>query len=236
MRHPATHGDDKFFTTDVLIELAAATSQRNLFTMGNTNMNATTGSKINIAIFASGSGSNAQKIIEYFIDHEFINVALVACNVPSAGVISRAENFKVPVLLIDKARFLNGSSYLPQLLQANIHFIVLAGFLLKIPEELINHYRGKIVNIHPALLPKFGGKGMYGSRVHQAVINAGEQQSGITIHNVDEHYDNGDSILQVTCPVLPNDTPEALAQRIHLLEHEYYPKTIEKLIMQVFAN
>jgi phosphoribosylglycinamide formyltransferase 1 len=185
-----------------------------------------------IAIFASGSGSNAQKIIEHFLNHPAIKVSLIVCNVPTAGVIQRAATYNVPVLLINKDEFLKGNGYIPDLKDAQIDFIVLAGFLWKVPEALIEAFRNKIVNIHPALLPKFGGKGMYGLKVHQAVIDAGEKESGITIHYVDEHYDHGDSILQAKCRVYDNDTAETLASRIHQLEHEHYPKTIEKLLLQ----
>jgi phosphoribosylglycinamide formyltransferase-1 len=132
--------------------------------------------------------------------------------------------------MIEKEKFFRGNGYAHELEDAEIDFIVLAGFLWKIPLTLINAYRNKIVNIHPALLPKYGGKGMYGENVHKAIIEAGEKESGITIHQVDEHYDNGDVILQVKCNVFPDDTPGTLAERIHRLEHEHFPQCIEKWI------
>src|SRR5215204_5470784 len=188
----------------------------------------------NIAIFASGTGSNASRIIEYFHQkHEAIaTVKLIVCNKPGAGVVEVARENRVPTLLIDKEKFFRGNAYVDELKAAKIDFIVLAGFLWKIPQNLIYHYRNKIINIHPALLPKFGGKGMYGSRVHEAVINCGEHESGITIHYVDEHYDNGDVIFQKRVPVADNETPESLASKIHDLEHTHYPMIIEQLLLQ----
>lgn len=185
---------------------------------------------IHLAVFASGAGSNAQKIIEYFRDHPQIRVSLVVCNKPGAGVLSIAEENGVPSLLIEKEAFFRGDSYLPALQSYHIDFIVLAGFLWKVPQNLINAYPRRIINIHPALLPKYGGKGMYGGFVHAAVIENKEAESGITIHYVDEHYDNGDTIFQATCPVSPVDTPETLAAKVHLLEHRYYPSVIEKTV------
>ena len=182
-----------------------------------------------IAIFASGAGSNAQKIMEAFRGTE-ISVKLVVCNKPGAGVLDLAAKEGIETLLLEKERFFRGDAYLPELEAHHISLVVLAGFLWKVPQALINAYRGRIVNIHPALLPKFGGKGMYGAHVHQAVIEAGETQSGITIHFVDEHYDNGDTIFQATCPVLPQDSPADLAKRIQALEHRHYPEVIRALL------
>ena len=167
----------------------------------------------NIAILASGSGTNAQRISEYFANHPSIRVKLILSNKPDAYVLIRAQ--------------------LPELLKKNhISFIVLAGFLWLIPKNLLEIYPGRILNIHPALLPKYGGKGMYGERVHEAVIRAGDQESGISIHFVNEMYDAGDIIFQARCPVLPDDTPASLAGRIHELEYEYYPKVIEDIVMK----
>lgn len=194
-----------------------------------------------IAIFASGAGSNAQKIIEYLTPNPSpggegnnsippVSVALIVCNKPGAGVLKIAEKENIPSLLIEKEKFFRGNAYADELKEAGIDFIVLAGFLWKIPPALIQAYPRKIINIHPALLPKYGGKGMYGHHVHRAVINNNEKESGITIHYVDELYDHGDIIFQATCPVLETDTPETLAQRIHALEHEHYPKVIAALL------
>ena len=183
----------------------------------------------NIALFASGAGSNAAKIIEKFENHSRAKVVLVVCNNPNAGVISIANHYQTPMLLIEKQRFFD-DGYLVELKNQEIDLIVLAGFLWKIPDPLINAYRNRIVNIHPALLPKYGGKGMYGLRVHQAVIDNHEKESGITIHYVDEVYDNGDIIIQKTCPVLPDDTASSLAERVAVLEHKYYPEIIESLV------
>jgi formyltetrahydrofolate-dependent phosphoribosylglycinamide formyltransferase len=183
-----------------------------------------------LAIFASGAGSNAQKIIDHFRNHSSVKVSLIVCNNPLAGVLQIANTEGIPVLLIEKEKFLRGDAYIKEIKEHKISFIVLAGFLWKIPAALINMYPGRIINIHPALLPKYGGKGMYGQAVHQAVINAGENESGITIHYVDEVYDNGKTIFQARCPVISSDTAESLAQRIHKLEHEHYSKVIENIV------
>ena len=185
---------------------------------------------IRIAIFASGAGSNAQKIIDHFKNSDHRIISLIVCNKPGAGVLSIAEKENIPSLLIDKEKFFRGNAYTDELKQAGIDFIVLAGFLWKVPDALIQAYPGKIINIHPALLPNYGGKGMYGNFVHEAVIAAGEKESGITIHYVDGHYDNGDIIFQARCAVSKNDTPATLANRIHQLEHEHYPQVIENLL------
>lgn len=185
--------------------------------------------KTNIAIFASGTGSNAEKIIAHLKKHPSLQVALIVSNKPDAGVLKIAAANHVPTLVIEKERFFRGDSYLPELEQHGIRFIVLAGFLLKVPTALIAAFPNRIINIHPALLPKYGGKGMYGMRVHEAVLAAGEKESGITIHFVNEHFDEGEHIFQTTCPVDPNDTPESLAQKVHALEHEWYPKVVERV-------
>ncbi len=183
-----------------------------------------------IAVFASGAGSNAEKIIHHFKNHSLIRVRIIGCNKPGAGVIAIAKQHDIPVLLIEKEPFFRGNHYIKKLKENGIDFIILAGFLWKIPVPLIEVFPQKILNIHPALLPKYGGKGMYGNFVHEAVLQTGETETGITIHVVDEIYDNGKTIFSATCPVLPNDTPETLAGRIHLLEHKYYPEVIEKYI------
>ncbi|HRH61165.1 MAG TPA: phosphoribosylglycinamide formyltransferase [Chitinophagaceae bacterium] len=187
-----------------------------------------------IAIFASGTGSNAKKIIERFATSQNIRVSLVVCNKPGAGVLKIAEENNIATLLLDREKFFRGDGYVQELKDNKIDFIVLAGFLWKIPLRLIEAYPGAIVNIHPALLPKYGGKGMYGNIVHEAVIASGDKQSGITIHYVDELYDHGKHILQAACPVFADDTAETLAQRIHALEHKHYPEVIEDLISKNF--
>ena len=186
-----------------------------------------------MAIFASGTGSNAQKIIQYFRAHAQIKCALIVCNKPGAGVIEIAGKEGIPVLMIEKEKFQQGNAYTDELKAMGVDFIVLAGFLWKIPVKLVQAFTGKIINIHPALLPGYGGKGMYGNFVHDAVIAAGDKESGITIHYVDEWYDHGSIIFQASCPVLETDTPASLAQKIHALEHTHYPAVIEKTIQTV---
>jgi formyltetrahydrofolate-dependent phosphoribosylglycinamide formyltransferase len=186
--------------------------------------------KNHIAIFASGAGSNAQQIINHFRDASNIEIKLIVCNKPNAGVLTIAEKENIPSLLIEKERFFNGDHYLPELQKNNIDLIVLAGFLWKVPAALIKAYPKKIINIHPALLPKYGGKGMFGNHVHNAVIINKETESGISIHYVDEIYDHGAVIFQASCPVDANDTAETLARKIHVLEHQHYPKAIADLL------
>jgi phosphoribosylglycinamide formyltransferase 1 len=185
---------------------------------------------INIAIFASGAGSNAQKIIDHFRHHPSIKIILIICNKEGAGVLSIAKNEHISFLLIDKERFFRGDAFVPELQAHSVNFVVLAGFLWKIPLKLIQAYPNKIINIHPALLPKYGGKGMYGNFVHEAVVAAGDPESGITIHYVDELYDHGGVIFQATCKLEKTDTPETLAKKIHVLEHLHYPRVVEEVI------
>ncbi len=187
---------------------------------------------INLAIFASGAGSNAQQLIDYFANAAHIKIALIVCNKPGAGVIHIANHHHIPVQLIEKEPFFNGDHYLPVLRQHNIHYIILAGFLWKIPAALVGVYPQKIVNIHPALLPKYGGKGMYGHHVHDAVISNREKESGITIHYVDELYDHGTMIFQATCPVTENDNAATLATKIHALEHRHFPAVVAELLQK----
>ena len=186
--------------------------------------------KKNIAIFASGSGSNTENIIRYFRENEAIQVSLVLSNRSDAYVLERAHRLGVPCNVFPKEDWMAGDEILAVLQEYHIDFVVLAGFLVRVPDLLLHAYPNKMINIHPSLLPKFGGKGMYGDRVHEAVIASGEKESGITIHYTNEHYDEGGIICQQKCPVLPGDTPEELAQRIHRLEYEYYPKVIEELV------
>ena len=184
-----------------------------------------------IAIFASGAGSNARKIIEHFSHHQKVWVELVVCNKPQAGVLKIAEEHGIPTLLIEKEQFFRGNAYVDELKEQRIDFIVLAGFLWKIPVALIRAYPQQIINIHPALLPKHGGKGMYGRFVHEAVISNKEKESGISIHYVDEVYDHGEIIFQASCEVMTDDSPETLAQRIYTLEHKHFAAEIEKLLV-----
>ena len=186
----------------------------------------------NIAIFASGSGSNAENIIRHFNGGNIASVKLVVCNKENAQVLERARNLGVSSTVMQREELTadNPQKLLSLLVEYHIDTIILAGYLLKIPEVLTTTYKGKIINIHPALLPKFGGKGMYGMNVHKAVIEAGEEESGITIHLVDAVYDNGKILFQATCPVFPTDTPESLADKIHALEKEHFPAVIESYI------
>lgn len=188
-----------------------------------------------VAIFASGAGSNAEKIIQQMniaaeTGTKNFTVNLIISNRPTAGVLAIAAKYHIDTFIIEKEPFLNGDGYVNELTARGIQFIVLAGFLWKIPLTLIKAYPNKIINIHPALLPKYGGKGMYGDKVHQAVIAAGEKESGITIHYVDELYDHGNIIFQAKCTVEQNDTAATLAKKIHQLEHQHYPAVIEKLL------
>ena len=182
-----------------------------------------------IAVLASGSGTNAQRLVEHFRGSEAARVVLVGCDQPAARVVGRAWDLGVPAYLFSGQELKNGT--VQRELQAQrIDLVVLAGFMRLIPGAMVQAFPGRIINIHPALLPKYGGKGMYGHHVHEAVIAAGEKESGITIHYVNERYDEGEHLLQVRCPVLPSDTADSLAGRIHALEHEHYPRTIEEVV------
>ncbi len=182
-----------------------------------------------IIIFASGSGSNAENIYHQFLN-ENIEIVAIFCNNEKAGVIERANRLEIPLVLFNRNDFTNTDVVDKQILSYKPDLIVLAGFLWKIPERLILLFPNKIINIHPALLPNYGGKGMYGHFVHEAVINAKETKSGITIHYVNEHYDEGDYIFQAECELTPLDTAETLAQKIHLLEFTHFPQIIKKTI------
>lgn len=185
-----------------------------------------------LIILASGSGSNAENIIRYFSSDNRVEVALILTNNPQAGVIGRANDLGVACMSFNQALY-QSTDYLQQIIQnINPDLIVLAGFLKKIPSSLIGLFPDKIVNIHPALLPKFGGKGMYGMRVHQAVIDACEKETGITIHHVNEHYDEGQIIFQAKTTIQPNDTPESIAEKIHELEYKFFPEIIEQLLFK----
>ncbi len=186
-----------------------------------------------IAIFASGSGSNAENIIQHFKKTRTAKVALIICNNPKAGVIERAHRLRIPLVTISRRAYENSSLLLHTLKTEEIDFIVLAGFLWKIPTEVCQAYYQKMINIHPALLPKFGGKGMYGMNVHRAVLEAGEKESGITIHQVNEHYDEGDILFQKSISTESCTSAEDLASRIHDLEYEFFPIVIEEQIEKV---
>lgn len=186
---------------------------------------------IKIAIFASGSGSNAENIANYFQNKSLLEIALVVTNNPDAFVLQRAQRLSIPAVSFSKAELNSGEAVVEMLKSKGVEWIILAGYLLKISQCMIDAFEGRIVNIHPALLPKFGGKGMYGDRVHQAVVEAGEKESGVTIHYVNEHYDEGAIIYQAKCEVLPTDNADDVASKVHALEYEYFPKVIESLLL-----
>lgn len=183
-----------------------------------------------IAIFASGTGTNARRILEYFKDSPNISVSAVYVNKANAGVIDIAADYQVPAIIFSKESFYSPGSIVKQLLERGITHIVLAGFLWLLPKDLIAAYEGRIINIHPALLPKFGGKGMYGKHVHEAVKLAGETETGITIHLVNEHYDDGKYLVQQQVSLTGKETPEEIAMKVQELEHTYFPAVIENWI------
>lgn len=189
--------------------------------------------KKRIAIFASGSGSNAQKLMEHFKRSNDIEVSLVLTNNADAYVLQRADNFEIPSHIFDKQEFYETENIIDLLKNLDIDFIVLAGFLWLIPQNLIEKFPGKIVNIHPALLPKFGGKGMYGDYVHKAVMAHGEAEGGITIHYVDENYDEGEFIYQARYKIDKEDNLEMLKFKGQQLEHQHYPRIIEGLVKKI---
>ncbi len=189
--------------------------------------------KKRIAIFASGSGSNAQKIMEYFKYNDQVEVAIVLSNNPDAYVLQRADNFEVPTHTFDKHAFYKTDEIINLLDKLHIDLVVLAGFLWLIPERLLHKYPNKIINIHPALLPAYGGKGMYGDRVHQAVLDSGDEESGITIHFVNEHFDEGEAIYQARFRIEPSDSLEVIKFKGQQLEHLHYPKIIENLLKKM---
>lgn len=186
----------------------------------------------NIIIFASGSGSNAQRITEYFANTDIARVTRIYTNRSDAYVLERAKNLKIPAVIFSRDEFYKTDLILGQLKSLNPDLIVLAGFLWKVPESVIQYFPMRIVNIHPALLPAYGGKGMYGDHVHRKVLENKEKESGITIHYVNERYDEGTIILRVKCKVGITDTPETLAEKVHALEYKYYPQTIEQILLQ----
>ncbi|MCV9388613.1 phosphoribosylglycinamide formyltransferase [Reichenbachiella ulvae] len=192
-------------------------------------------SKIKLAIFASGSGTNAEQISKHFAQHNEVEVSLILSNKKKAFVLERAKNLGIESHTFDRPTFYESEEVLELLKKNQIDFIILAGFLWLVPPYLIQAYRDKMINVHPALLPKFGGKGMYGDKVHQAVIAQQEEESGITIHLVDEIYDNGKILRQASVQIDPSDDPESLAQKIHALEYEHFPKAIEEYVLSYKA-
>lgn len=191
-----------------------------------------------LALFASGSGSNAEKIAQHFVNNPDVDVTLIVSNNPKAGIIDRSRRgfdrqLHVPVLLFDRTTFYDTNKITQLLQQLDIDLIVLAGFMWLMPTDLVRAFPNRIINIHPALLPKFGGKGMYGHFVHEAVVAAGETESGITIHYVNERYDEGQTIFQARCPVLPTDTPEDVARNVQALEHAHYPSVVEEVLQRL---
>jgi len=186
-----------------------------------------------IAIFASGSGSNAENIANYFKGNDNVEISIILTNNANAFVIERAKKLGVKSHIFTKTGFIESDDILQKLKENDVNLIVLAGFLLKIPKNLIKAFSNKIINIHPALLPKYGGKGMYGDNVHKAVVENNETESGITIHYVNEHYDEGKIIFQAKCPILPTDNHNDVAAKIHELEYEHFPKTIDFILKKV---
>ncbi|NQU84466.1 MAG: phosphoribosylglycinamide formyltransferase [Mariniphaga sp.] len=185
--------------------------------------------KKKIAIFASGSGTNAQNIIEFFENNNYIEVDSVFSNRKDAFVLNRAENYGIPSFIIDRELFYSSNRIVKLLKEREIDLLVLAGFLWLVPKDLIQEF--SIINIHPALLPKYGGKGMYGIKVHQEVVENNETESGITIHYVNEVYDEGKTIFQAKCKIERNDSPEDVAAKVHQLEYKYFPKIIKEVLM-----
>ncbi|MBR5062077.1 MAG: phosphoribosylglycinamide formyltransferase [Prevotella sp.] len=188
--------------------------------------------KKKIAIFVSGSGTNCENIIQHFAGSNLVEIALVWSNRQDAYALKRAEKYNIPTIVMGKNDFNDADKVLPILKDYDIDFIVLAGFLLMIPDFLVRAYDHRMVNLHPALLPKYGGKGMYGHHVHEAVKAAGEQETGMTVHWVSEVCDGGEIIAQYKTPITPEDTPDDIADKEHVLEMEYFPKVIEQVLRE----
>ena len=186
---------------------------------------------IQIAILASGNGTNAQQIAEYFAKEPEVNINVIVYNKKDAYVATRAKNLGIESRYFNRHDFLETDNVLVFLQERSIDYVILAGFLLLVPQNLLNAYPNRIINIHPALLPKYGGKGMYGHNVHEAVVANKETETGITIHIVDQHYDRGTTLFQARCAVEPDDTADDVAAKIHLLEKEYFPRVIESVVM-----
>lgn len=186
---------------------------------------------LRLAILGSGNGTNAQQISEYFADRTDVKVVTIIYNKKDAYIAQRAANLGIESHYFGRADFYTNGNVLNYLREKNVDWVILAGFLWLVPQDILDTYPNRIINIHPALLPKYGGKGMYGHHVHEAVVAAGERESGITIHLVDNHYDRGTTLFQARCAVTPEDTPDTLAAKIHLLEKEHFPRVIDETIM-----
>ncbi len=185
-----------------------------------------------LAIFASGNGTNAEAIMEYFKNDARVKVVLVLSNNPSAGVLTRAARFGVPTKIFDRKQFRDSDEVVKWLRESDVTHLVLAGFLWLIPENILRAYAPHIVNIHPALLPKFGGKGMYGDNVHNAVVASNEKETGITIHEVNDKFDEGKILFQASCPVLSSDSAASIASKVHQLEHKHFPRVIKQWVLE----
>jgi len=183
-----------------------------------------------ISIFASGSGTNAENIINYFSSNPGVSIPLILANKPDAYVLERAKKYNIPTYVFNRETFYNTDDVSNKLLEVNTDMIVLAGFLWLVPDIILKSFPDRIINIHPALLPKYGGKGMYGMRVHETVIASGDKETGISIHFVNEKYDEGKIIFQAKCQIEEHDTPDTIAQKVHALEYEHFPKVIERLL------
>lgn len=191
---------------------------------------------VRIAIFASGRGSNALNIIKYFQDYNYVKIELIVSNKKDAPVLNLGKQFDIQTVVINRKHFYKTNRVLEKLKAHQIDYVVLAGFLWLVPSNLVKAYSNRIVNIHPALLPKYGGKGMYGMNVHNAVKAANDTASGITIHYVNEHYDEGNIIFQASCPITPDDTPSTIAQKVHELEYKHFPVVIHQLIDELASE
>lgn len=191
---------------------------------------------VRLAILGSGNGTNAQQISEYFAGRNDVEVACIIYNVKDAFIAQRAKNLGIESHYFGRADFYENHAVLDYLRQKQTDWVILAGFLWLVPQEILDAYPGRVINIHPALLPKYGGRGMYGHHVHEAVVAAGERESGITIHIVDENYDRGTILFQARCTVDPDDTPDTLAAKIHLLEKEHFPRVIDETVKSHRSN
>ena len=192
--------------------------------------------KIRLAVFASGRGSNFEALLRYFAKNPVIEVAVLVCNNPRAGAIQLAAEYGIPVRMMQKGECMEAGTLSGDLATEQIDFLILAGFLWKIPALLVEKFRGRIINLHPALLPKYGGKGMYGHHVHEAVLANKEKTSGITIHQVDEEYDHGSTIFQASCNIDPHETVSSLAAKIHELEHQHFTRVVEAYIKKQITS